>query len=193
MPVLSAVGSLAPTVPQRRPPEPGPNVLAAHACSRVIGAGQRPWPSSERTPTTLCDSERVTNGDRAADRVDALLEAVLAVSSGLDLDVTLRSIVDAALELVDARYGALGVVDPDGDLIHFVFTGIDDETRKLIGSQPHRQGPARYRRSATATPIRLDDLTVHRRLAGLPPHHPPMRTFLGVPVAGAARSSAGST
>ncbi len=125
----------------------------------------------------------MTNGDRAADRVDALLEAVLAVSAGLDLDVTLRSIVDAALELVDARYGALGVVDPDGDLIDFVFTGIDEETRRLIGSHPTGKGllGTVVRNGHT---IRLDDLTVHRSFAGLPANHPPMRTFLGVPVRG---------
>jgi hypothetical protein len=72
--------------------------------------------------------------------MDALLDAVLAVSSGLELDSTLRQIVQAAIELVDARYGALGVIGPDGSLTEFVNVGIDDATRELIGPLPTGRG-----------------------------------------------------
>lgn len=123
------------------------------------------------------------NGGRAANRVDALLDAVLAVSSGLDLEVTLRSIVDAALQLVDSRYGALGVVDDDGELTHFVVSGIDERTRDLIGVQPTGKGLLGTV-IRNGHPIRLDDLTLHRASAGMPANHPPMKTFLGVPVRG---------
>ncbi len=116
-------------------------------------------------------------------RVDALLDAVMAVSSGLDLDVTLRSIVDAAMQLVDARYGALGVVDDDGALTRFVVAGIDEETKNLIGATPTGQGLLGTV-IRNGHPIRLDDLSTHRAAVGMPPHHPPMKTFLGVPVRG---------
>ena len=74
------------------------------------------------------------------DRMDGLLEAVLAVSLGLELDATLRQIVQAAIELVDARYGALGVLGEDGMLVEFVHAGIDDATRELIGPLPTGHG-----------------------------------------------------
>ncbi len=131
----------------------------------------------------MCHSERVSSGNRAANRVDALLDAVLAVSSGLELAVTLRSIVDAALHLVDARYGALGVIDEDGELTHFEVAGIDKATRDLIGAAPTGKGLLGTV-IRNGHPIRLDDLTVHRAAAGMPPNHPPMKTFLGVPVRG---------
>ncbi|HEY2762759.1 MAG TPA: histidine kinase, partial [Pseudonocardiaceae bacterium] len=67
-------------------------------------------------------------------RGDPLLEAVLSVSSGLELDATLRQIVQAAIDLADARYGALGVLDEDGLLSRFLYAGIDDTTRDLIGA-----------------------------------------------------------
>jgi GAF domain-containing protein len=70
------------------------------------------------------------------ERMGALLDAVIAVSSGLDLDRTLHQIVQAATELVDARYGALGKVDADGGLSQFLTVGIDDATRALIGPLP---------------------------------------------------------
>ncbi len=131
----------------------------------------------------VCHSEPVSNGTEAVSRVDALLDAVMAVSSGLELDVTLRSIVDAALQLVDARYGALGVVADDGELTHFVVAGIDEATRDLIGAPPTGKGLLGTV-IRNGHPIRLDDLSTHRSAAGMPPNHPPMKTFLGVPVRG---------
>ena len=115
------------------------------------------------------------------DRMDALLDAVIAVSSGLELDNTLRQIVQAAINLVDAKYGALGVLAPDGSLSQFVNVGIDDDTRDLIGPLPTGRGVL----GAVIEddkPLRLEDLSKHPMSVGFPPHHPPMRTFLGVPV-----------
>jgi signal transduction histidine kinase len=113
--------------------------------------------------------------------MDALLGAVLAVSSGLELDTTLRRIVQAAIDLVDARYGALGVIGPDGMLSEFVNVGIDDTTRELIGPLPTGRGVLGVVIEENK-PLRLEDLSKHPMSAGFPPHHPPMRTFLGVPV-----------
>ena len=67
------------------------------------------------------------------DRMQRLLDAVLAVATGLELDATLRSIVQAAVDLVDARYGALGVLAPDGRISRFVHVGIDEQTRATMG------------------------------------------------------------
>jgi signal transduction histidine kinase len=111
----------------------------------------------------------------------ALLDAVMSVSSGLDLDATLRRIVQAAMNLVDARYGALGIVDAGGMLSRFIAVGIDDATRKLIGPLPSGHGIL----GAVIEddkPLRLTDLTQHPMSVGFPAHHPPLRTFLGVPV-----------
>lgn len=113
------------------------------------------------------------------DRMDALLQAVLAVSSGLDLNATLRQIVHAAIELVDARYAAVGVLGADGTLREFIYEGIDDTTRELIGALPTGHGVLGV---VIEEPLRLGDIATHPASAGFPAHHPPMRTFLGVPI-----------
>ncbi|WP_288049885.1 GAF domain-containing protein [Nocardia sp.] len=116
------------------------------------------------------------------DRMDRLIEAMLVVTAGLDLDNTLRAIVHAAIELVDAGYGALGVREHDGrQLAEFVYEGIDDQTRVTIGDLPRGHGVLGVL-IEHPEPIRLADLSAHPASVGFPPHHPPMHTFLGVPV-----------
>lgn len=115
------------------------------------------------------------------DRLDGLIEAILVITSGLELDDTLRAIVHTAIELVDARYGALGVRGQDHELVQFVYEGIDDETRQLIGQLPEGHGVLGLL-ITDPKPIRLDDIANHPVSVGFPPNHPPMRTFLGVPV-----------
>ncbi|MGP4019280.1 sensor histidine kinase [Saccharopolyspora sp. 5N708] len=115
------------------------------------------------------------------DRIDGLLEAVLAISSELELDAALRRIVHTAIDLVDARYGAIGVLGADGSLTQFVFEGIDDETRERIGRLPTGHGVLGVVIEADK-PLRLDDIADHPSSVGFPPHHPPMRSFLGVPI-----------
>ncbi|EME65939.1 sensor kinase, two-component system [Rhodococcus ruber BKS 20-38] len=118
----------------------------------------------------------------ARDQIDGLLEAVLTVASGLELEATLARIVHAAIELVDCRYGALGVLNRRGDgLQNFVYDGIDEDTRALIGDLPTGHGLLGLL-IEQPKPIRLDNLAQHVASSGLPEHHPPMRTFLGVPV-----------
>ncbi|MFF0545761.1 GAF domain-containing protein [Nocardia thailandica] len=118
------------------------------------------------------------------DRMDRLVEAMLVVTSGLDLDDTLRSIVHTAIELVDAGYGALGVREADPtstSLAEFVYEGIDDRTRVLIGDLPRGHGVLGLL-IEQPKPIRLADLSGHPSSVGFPANHPPMHTFLGVPV-----------
>ncbi|MGY2126802.1 GAF domain-containing protein, partial [Nocardia gipuzkoensis] len=117
----------------------------------------------------------------ARDRMDGLIEAMLTVTSGLDLDRTLRTIVHTAISLVDARYGALGVRGHDQQLTQFIYQGIDEPTREQIGDLPQGHGVLGLLFSQP-TPIRLDNLADHPSSVGFPAHHPPMRTFLGVPV-----------
>jgi GAF domain-containing protein len=113
-------------------------------------------------------------------RLRALLRANLKVARGIDERDVLRRLVDAARELVHARYAAVGEVR-DGHLIQFVHTGMDDATVARIGRIPEGKGllgvlvehPQR---------LRLRDLAEHPGSAGFPEHHPPMRSFLGVPV-----------
>src|SRR5215208_7692940 len=77
--------------------------------------------------------DRVEQIIKGRDRLDGLVEAMLVVTSGLELDLTLRTIVHTAIELVDAQYGALGVRGNDHELVEFVYEGIDDEMREKIG------------------------------------------------------------
>ena len=117
----------------------------------------------------------------ARDRMRGLLEAVVAIGSGLELEAMLRRVVEAAMDLVDARYGALGVIGEDGQLAQFVPVGVSDgdiagihhwpEGRGLLGllvRDPH--------------PLRLAEISGHGESSGFPAGHPVMRTFLGVPV-----------
>jgi len=115
-------------------------------------------------------------------QLNRLLEAVLAVSSGLDLPTLLRSIVEAATDLVDARYGALGVLDETGTLLtQFITVGVDDDTHRAIGHLPEGHGILGLL-IVDAKPLRLPDLREHPDSYGFPPNHPPMHSFLGVPV-----------
>ncbi len=111
----------------------------------------------------------------------ALLEAVTAISSDLDLHSVLERIVTAATELTGARYGALGVIGNDDLLVEFVTTGLTAQEREQIGELPHGRGILGLL-IHHPEPIRLDDLTQHPQSAGFPPNHPPMGSFLGVPV-----------
>jgi signal transduction histidine kinase len=110
-----------------------------------------------------------------------LLEAVTAISSDLDLASVLTRLVEAATALTGARYGALGVLGNDGELVEFVTTGIDDRARELIGHLPRGRGILGVI-IEDPSGLRLTDLSAHPASVGFPPHHPPMRSFLGMPV-----------
>ncbi len=111
-----------------------------------------------------------------------LLDAVLTISSELELPAMLRQIVESAVDLSDATYGALGVLDDSGErLSQFITVGIDDDAHRAIGDLPEGHGILGVL-IVDAKPLRLPDLTEHPDSYGFPPNHPPMRSFLGVPI-----------
>jgi signal transduction histidine kinase len=123
---------------------------------------------------------------RQATQLRALHEAELALTSDLTLETVLRRIVDLARELTGARYGALAVVDDAGHIVRFLTAGLTPEERALLGEPPTGRGllgPI----FVDHHPIRVDEIGRDPRSIGFPPGHPPMRTYLGVPIALAGR------
>ena len=118
----------------------------------------------------------------APDRLRALVDAGIALSSELSLDALLQQLVETAVQLTGARYAALGVIDQTGTgLERFLTTGIDAETHAAIGDLPRGRGILGVLIS-DAKPLRLDNLGDDPRSVGFPAHHPPMQSFLGVPI-----------
>jgi len=120
-----------------------------------------------------------TPGD--GDQLARLLDAVLAVASDLTLPVVLQRIVESARSLARARYAALGVIDPEGHLVEFLYAGLGADAAARIGHLPEGRGILGLLVNHPE-PIRLRDLSEHPDSAGFPAHHPEMRSFLGVPI-----------
>jgi signal transduction histidine kinase len=119
---------------------------------------------------------------RESDRLRALVETGIAINSELSLDGVLERITEAAARVTGAQYAALGVIDPTGSgLERFVTYGITPEVETMIGDPPHGRGILGVL-IRDARPLRLHDLTQDPRSVGFPPGHPPMHTFLGVPI-----------
>lgn len=110
-----------------------------------------------------------------------LLDAITTISSELDLQVVLRRIAQAAADLADAEYAALGVVSPEGHLSQFVTVGLDPEAIAAIGPFPHGRGLL-GELITDPQPLRLGQLDQHPSSVGFPAHHPQMKSFLGVPI-----------
>jgi two-component system, NarL family, sensor histidine kinase DevS len=116
------------------------------------------------------------------DRLRVLIETGIAINSELSLDGVLERIVEAAARVTDAQYAALGVIDRAGTgLERFVTHGMTDEVEKQIGAPPHGRGILGVL-IQDARSLRLHKLSEHPRSVGFPPGHPPMHTFLGVPI-----------
>ena len=130
----------------------------------------------------LCLTNVLNHGMDGDDRRRALVEAGIAITSELSLDAVLQTLIRIAAELTDARYSALGVIDRSGrELKRFVTYGLDEETQAAIGDRPRGRGILGVLID-DARPLRLDDLGGDSRSVGFPPNHPPMLSFLGVPV-----------
>ncbi|MCZ2812080.1 GAF domain-containing sensor histidine kinase [Modestobacter sp. VKM Ac-2979] len=151
--------------------------------ARAASGDETASPLAGMRLTELLDEvqERLQTVARTQERVQDLLDAFLSVSAGLDLDTTLRRIVEVAARLVDAEYGALGVLAPAGGLGAFITVGIDDELRARMGHLPEGKGVL-GQLITDPHPLRITELSTHPASVGFPPDHPPMHTFLGVPV-----------
>ncbi|WAZ26413.1 GAF domain-containing sensor histidine kinase [Streptomyces cinnabarinus] len=126
--------------------------------------------------------EQVAQVRATRDRVHTLLDAVLSIGSDLDLDVVLRRITESAVALVDARYGALGVLGDEGGRIkQFITVGADEETVEAIGHYPEGRGILGLL-IREPEPLRLANIGAHPESVGFPEGHPPMTTFLGAPL-----------
>jgi signal transduction histidine kinase len=115
------------------------------------------------------------------DRVYSLLEAVVAVGSSLELEVLLRSIVETAVSLVDARYGAMGVIGEGGRLAEFIPVGLSTAQIEAIHHWPEGKGLLGLL-VGEPRPLRLVDIKDHPASFGFPDGHPPMKSFLGAPI-----------
>ncbi|GHE45100.1 sensor histidine kinase [Streptomyces capitiformicae] len=153
-----------------------------------MGSSEEPREARVRLPQLRLDElleelqARLDAARGTRDRVHSLLEAVLSVGRELDLEQALRSIVEAAAVLVDAEYAALGVIGPDGKrLSDFLTVGVSDEQVVQIGNYPEGHGIL-GELIRHPEPLRLTKLSEHPASYGFPPHHPPMNTFLGVPI-----------
>ncbi|NJP48291.1 GAF domain-containing sensor histidine kinase [Actinacidiphila epipremni] len=141
---------------------------------------------SERLPRLQLDElldelqDRINAVRGTQDRVHSLLEAVLSVGRELDLAHVLRRIVEAAVVLVDAEYGALGVVEGER-LSQFLTVGVDEERIRAIGPLPSGHGIL-GELIRHPEPLRLAEIADHPRSYGFPPNHPPMHSFVGVPI-----------
>jgi signal transduction histidine kinase len=117
----------------------------------------------------------------ARDQMRGLLEAVIAISSGLDLESTLRRIVETAVRLVDATYGALGVIGDDNELAEFIPVGLTEDEIGQIHHWPQGRGLLGLL-IKDPRPLRLASISAHAESSGFPAGHPAMESFLGVPV-----------
>ena len=144
-----------------------------------------PWPvAATLDPVSLLNElrDREQASNRAQQRLTALLDAVMAVTADLELADVLTRIVHSACGLVDAKYGALGVLGPDGEhLVEFVTQGVTPDEREAIGPAPRGHGVlGMLIREGTSR--RLHDIASHPDSYGFPPNHPRMHSFLGTPI-----------
>ncbi len=126
----------------------------------------------------------IANAPSTQERLRALEAATSALITEVSLDGVLRRVVHVAAQVIGARYAAIGVVGPDGKTLEsFTVHGIDPELEQRMGPPPHGHGVLGLV-MREGRPIRLSDLTTHPDSYGYPPHHPPMHSFLGVPILG---------
>ena len=124
----------------------------------------------------------MARGDLDEYRLRRLIDVGRGLVAQLDLEAVLREVVEVARELTGARYAALGILDENrGELERFIYAGIDDATRAEIGDLPRGRGVL-GELIRNPAPLRLSEVGEHPRSYGFPPGHPPMHSFLGVPI-----------
>ena len=142
------------------------------------------WREVLRHRVEVLREEFLTTADElltTQEHVQVLLSAVVSMAEDVGLETILDRVVASACELVGARYGALGIIDDDDSLSHFITTGIDPEQIERIGELPSGHGVLGHL-IRVPEPLRLVDLATHPMAIGFPDNHPPMKSFLGVPI-----------
>lgn len=147
----------------------------------AVNPDGRPTQSSRGSRVGRGDATAHVDAQNSSRRQEALIQAGLALASELSLPAVLQKIIDLACEVADARYGALGVVGEDGRLRDFITSGVDEEERRAIGDLPVGKGILGVLITETH-PLRLQRIQDDSRSVGFPANHPPMTSFLGVPV-----------
>ena len=127
------------------------------------------------------DDSEMREADRLRARLAMMSEVSRRITQSWDINTVLQEVVDGARSLTDARYGAVGVFDDSGRLREFITSGITPEQRRLLGEPPRGLGVLGYLNEVQGL-LRLADLTQHSHSVGFPENHPPMKTFLGVPI-----------
>lgn len=143
--------------------------------ARLVGA------FADQVALAIQNARLYAQAERRTDQLRALREIDQTLSSELDLKTVLQSLVEAARHLVDVRYAALAVMDAKGELAHFYTDGITEAQRGLIGELPHGLGLLKAILQEKV-PIRLAEIGNDPRSVGFPVNHPPMKSFLGVPI-----------
>jgi two-component system, NarL family, sensor histidine kinase DevS len=158
---------------------PGHREATAQPLSGFPHAGSE----SERRRVLAAPMEPGHTGTQLAEReLQQLLEVGRSLVADLDVESVLQHVLETARKLMGARYAALGILDErKEELERFIFLGIDDETRRMIGPLPRGHGVL-GELIRHPEPLRLHDVTQHPRSYGFPPGHPPMTSFLGVPI-----------
>ena len=127
------------------------------------------------------DDSELREVDRLRARLAMMSEFSRRITQSWDLNTVLQEVVDGARSLTDARYGVVGVFDDSGRNREFITSGITPEQRRLLGEPPRGLGVLDFLNEVQG-PLRLADLTQHSHSVGFPENHPPMKTFLGVPI-----------
>ncbi len=125
--------------------------------------------------------ERAHELVRVQGHMNGLMTAIVSMAEDLSLQSVLEQLAQSAAELLDSRYAAIGVVGPDDTLTHFITVGIDEDQKRLMGDVPTGHGVL-GQLIREPKPLRLHDLHEHPLSVGFPENHPPMKTFLGVPI-----------
>ncbi|GGZ04735.1 GAF domain-containing protein [Streptomyces nitrosporeus] len=169
--------------PGAAPGDGGPSGRSEPEAPHAGPGHTQPAQGGERSATPTGSASLRGLSEELTARVPRLLAATESVGTGLELHSTLDRICTTAAELTRARYAAIGVVDEAGTgLSDFVTHGVDDRTARAIGRRPDGRTGLLGALVRDPGPIRLTDLSEDPRSVGFPPGHPPMRTFLGVPV-----------
>jgi signal transduction histidine kinase len=158
-----------------------PGDLQPIGVARIAGDADQVTSLAHALELGLAAARSRSVAERTVAQLTALDQAVRGIGGVLEVDRVLQLITDRVRDLAAAEYAALGIVDPEGAIERFITSGISDEQRARIGDLPHGRGLLGLIIREDRT-YRIPDITRHPERYGFPPHHPEMRSFLGMPI-----------